>query len=193
MIGRDSRYARCVLYRDSDGTSLGMRQRLGLAGAFLGEPRVLVLDEPANGLDPEGIAWLRGFLRHLASEGRTVLVSSHVLSEVQQTVDDVVIVADGRLVHSSTLAALATLAGRTVRVASPDVAGLQRLVADRWPGAVEPPDAARPDRVVLRDVEASAVGAAAFAVGLELHELTTQETGLEDVFLQLTDGRGVVA
>jgi len=175
------------------GFSLGMRQRLGLATTLLGDPRVLVLDEPANGLDPEGIAWLRGFLRHLASEGRTVLVSSHVLSEVQQTVDDVVIIADGRLVHSSTLAALATLAGRTVRVASPDVAGLQRLVADSWPGAVEPPDDARPDRVVLRDVDASAVGAAAFAAGLELHELTTQETGLEDVFLQLTNGQAVVA
>src|SRR5690554_3360108 len=79
------------------GFSLGMRQRLALATTLLGDPRVLVLDEPANGLDPEGIAWLRALLRHLASEGRTVLVSSHVLSEVQQTVDDVVIISQGRL------------------------------------------------------------------------------------------------
>jgi ABC-2 type transport system ATP-binding protein len=79
------------------GFSLGMRQRLGLASALLGEPGVLILDEPANGLDPEGIRWLRGFLRHLADGGRTVLVSSHVLAEVAQTVDDVVIIATGRL------------------------------------------------------------------------------------------------
>ena len=95
-----------VADRRAGGFSLGMRQRLGLAAALLGDPRVLVLDEPANGLDPEGIAWLRGFLRYLAAEGRTVLISSHVLSEVQQTVDDVVIVARGRLVRQATLAEL---------------------------------------------------------------------------------------
>ena len=78
------------------GYSMGMRQRLGLAGALLGDPRVIILDEPANGLDPEGIRWLRGFLRHLADEGRTLLISSHMLSEVEQTVDDVVIIANGR-------------------------------------------------------------------------------------------------
>ena len=85
------------------GFSLGMRQRLALATTLLGDPRVLLLDEPANGLDPEGIRWLRGFLRTLAAEGRTVLVSSHVLSEVEQTVDDVVIIARGRLAHASSL------------------------------------------------------------------------------------------
>lgn len=174
------------------GFSLGMRQRLGLAATLLGDPRVLVLDEPANGLDPEGIAWLRGFLRHLAREGRTVLVSSHVLSEVQQTVDDVVIIAAGRLVHASSLAALAELAGRTVRVASPDLEGLRRLVAERWPDRVLPP-AAADGRLELRDVTASEVGAAAFAAGLELHELSTQEVGLEDVFLELTGQAGVRA
>ena len=86
--------------------SLGMRQRLGLAGALLGDPEVLVLDEPGNGLDPEGIRWLRGFLRRYAQAGRTVLVSSHALAEVSQTVDRVVIIARGRLVASSTLAEL---------------------------------------------------------------------------------------
>src|SRR5690606_32404632 len=79
------------------GYSLGMRQRLGLATALLGDPGVLVLDEPINGLDPEGIRWIRTFLRELAAEGRTILVSSHLLSEVQQTVDDVVVIANGRL------------------------------------------------------------------------------------------------
>jgi ABC-2 type transport system ATP-binding protein len=87
------------------GFSLGMRQRLGLAAALLGDPQVLILDEPANGLDPEGIRWLRGFLRQLADQGRTVLVSSHVLAEVAQTVDQVVIIARGRLVAQSSLAA----------------------------------------------------------------------------------------
>src|SRR6202043_2986113 len=89
------------------GFSLGMRQRLALATAMLGDPRVLILDEPANGLDPEGIAWLRGLLRHWAhNDGRTVLISSHVLSEVEQTVDSVVIIARGRLVHEGKLADL---------------------------------------------------------------------------------------
>ncbi|RMI05074.1 ABC transporter ATP-binding protein, partial [Cellulomonas triticagri] len=111
------------------GFSLGMRQRLALATTLLGDPPVLLLDEPANGLDPEGIRWLRDLLRALAAQGRTVLVSSHVLSEVQQTVDDVVIIAGGRLVHASTLAELGALAEPRVRVASPDAAGLDALVA----------------------------------------------------------------
>ena len=88
------------------GYSMGMRQRLGLAAALLGDPQVLLLDEPANGLDPEGIRWLRGFLRHLAAQGRTVLVSSHMLSEVEQTVDDVVIIANGRFVRQGSMDSL---------------------------------------------------------------------------------------
>ena len=85
---------------------MGMRQRLGLAAALLGDPKVLVLDEPSNGLDPEGIRWLRGFLRHLSREGKTILVSSHLLQEVEQTVDEVVIIANGRLVRAGTMADL---------------------------------------------------------------------------------------
>src|SRR3954471_3119369 len=110
------------------GFSLGMRQRLALATTLLGDPRVLLLDEPANGLDPEGIRWLRGFLRMLAAEGRTVLVSSHVLSEVEQTVDDVVIIARGRLAHASSLGDLAGMARPRVRVVAPDAAALGALV-----------------------------------------------------------------
>ncbi len=168
------------------GFSLGMRQRLGLATTLLGDPQVLLLDEPANGLDPEGIRWLREFLRTLAAQGRTVLVSSHVLSEVEQTVDDVVIIARGRLVHASTLAELARRARPHVRVASPDTAGLAALVERAgWTRA----DDARADRgVELVDVDAAAVGAAAFAAGLELHELSTRDPGLEGLFLELVGG-----
>src|SRR5690554_6532343 len=149
------------------GFSLGMRQRLGLATTLLGDPRVLVLDEPANGLDPEGIAWLRALLRHLAREGRTVLVSSHVLAEVQQTVDDVVIISRGRLAHSSTLGELAQLAKPVVVVASPDPAALDRLVTEqRWERATSGAQAAAPGSVSLEGVTAAEVGAAAFAARL---------------------------
>ncbi|NLF05345.1 MAG: ABC transporter ATP-binding protein [Actinomycetales bacterium] len=170
------------------GFSLGMRQRLGLATTLLGDPRVLVLDEPANGLDPEGIAWLRALLRHLAREGRTVLVSSHVLAEVQQTVDDVVIISRGRLAHSSTLAELAQLAAPVVVVASPATLGLERLVAERgWRRAHLPEGTtAAPGAVALEQVTPAEVGAAAFAAGVELHELTLHNPGLEKLFLELT-------
>jgi ABC-2 type transport system ATP-binding protein len=200
-----------VARRRAGGFSLGMRQRLGLATTLLGDPGVLLLDEPANGLDPEGIAWLRAFLRHLAAEGRTVLVSSHVLSEVEQTVDDVVIIARGRLVHASSLPELAALAEPTVRVSSPDVAGLHALVADAgWADRVAPvptgtgadrspagsptptgTHAAPPGTVVLRRVSAAEVGARAFTAGLELHELAPRDVGLEETFLRLVEGDGV--
>ncbi|AEE46777.1 ABC transporter ATP-binding protein [Cellulomonas fimi] len=170
------------------GFSLGMRQRLALATTLLGDPPVLLLDEPANGLDPEGIRWLRGFLRALAAEGRTVLVSSHVLSEVEQTVDDVVIIARGRLVHASSLADLARLARPHVTVASPDAAGLAALVEragwSRAPGG----RTLAPGAVELVDVDAATVGAAAFGARLELHELSTRDPGLEGLFLELVDG-----
>ncbi len=179
--------------RRAGGFSLGMRQRLGLASTLLGDPKVLLLDEPANGLDPEGIAWLRSLLRYLAGQGRTVLVSSHVLSEVQQTVDDVVIIAKGRLVHASSLPELELLARReglarrTTLLASPDAAALARLVEERWPGrATAVPE--RPGAVLLQDVDAAEAGGAAFAAGVEVHELVPGEVNLEDVFLRLTGG-----
>ncbi|MFH5823724.1 ATP-binding cassette domain-containing protein [Georgenia sp. AZ-5] len=179
-----------VADRRVGGFSLGMRQRLGLATTLLGGPRVLVLDEPANGLDPEGIAWLRRMLRYLADEGRTVLVSSHVLSEVEQTVDDVVIIARGALVHTSPLAELAALAEPSVRVVSPDAAGLAELItregwADRLDGESRPGVAV----AVVRRVSAAEVGARAYAAGLEVHELVPREIGLEDIFLRLVGER----
>ncbi|RYV50158.1 ATP-binding cassette domain-containing protein [Pengzhenrongella frigida] len=181
-----------VANRRAGGFSLGMRQRLALATTLLGDPQVLLLDEPANGLDPEGIAWLRGLLRHLAAEGRTVLVSSHVLSEVEQTVDDVVIIARGALVHSSSLAALAALAEPSVRIASPDAAGLTRLIElAGWADRLEPAASTRPGVAVLHRVTAAEIGARAFAAGLELHELTPRDVGLEDTFLRLV-GEGAI-
>ncbi|WP_418607735.1 ATP-binding cassette domain-containing protein [Georgenia sp. SUBG003] len=199
QVGVDDRRCREVLElvgleavadRRVGGFSLGMRQRLGLATTLLGDPAVLVLDEPANGLDPEGIAWLRSLLRHLAGEGRTVLVSSHVLSEVQQTVDDVVIIARGTLVHQSSLAELAALAEPSVRVVSPDAAGLGRLIeAAGWNDHVAPNGERRAGVAVLRKVSAAEVGARAHAAGLEIHELSAREVGLEDIFLRLVGER----
>jgi ABC-2 type transport system ATP-binding protein len=163
------------------GYSLGMRQRLALAAALLGDPGVLVLDEPANGLDPAGIAWLRQFLRALAAEGRTVLVSSHVLSEVQQTVDDVVVLAQGRLVHQGTLADLDSGPG-AVLLRTPDPSLARATLVD---AGLEVHDA---EAGRLRVVGASAqqVGHVAFTGGLELHELVTEAGGLERIFLELT-------
>ena len=167
--------------RKVGGYSLGMRQRLGLATALLADPPALVLDEPANGLDPEGIVWLRGFLRHLASQGRTVLVSSHVLGEVQHTVDDVVVIARGRLVHASSLAELASMAGTRTYVETPDPELFAALCAEQgWECA------ARGAGHEVADVPAATVGAAAYAAGLELHQLATRGADLEDVFLRLT-------
>jgi ABC-2 type transport system ATP-binding protein len=176
-------------HRRVGGFSMGMRQRLALATTLLGDPQVLLLDEPANGLDPEGIAWLRQFLRFLAGQGRTVLVSSHVLSEVEQTVDDVVIIARGRLVHASSLEQLEALARPAVRVTSPDPAGLQALVGEMGWVPVTRFDA--PGTAVVFDRHPPEVGAAAFARGLELHELAPAGTSLESLFLQLTSDPAV--
>lgn len=164
------------------GFSLGMRQRLALASTLLGDPQVLLLDEPANGLDPEGIVWLRRFLRYLAEQGRTVLVSSHVLSEVEQTVDQVVIIAEGRLVRACSLSELEEQARPAVRLVSPDVEGLSRLVEDNdWSADYERPDCALIDAVTCPDV-----GAAVFRSNLEVHELSPAGTSLENLFLELT-------
>jgi ABC-2 type transport system ATP-binding protein len=161
------------------GFSLGMRQRLALAQALLGDPPVLILDEPANGLDPAGIAWLRGFLRAMAAEGRTVLVSSHVLSEVQQTVDDVVVVARGRLVRQGSLSELDT-GPQAVLARTPT----PELLRDALPGLqVEEAPLGRL-RVVGSTPEH--VGHAAYTAGVELHELSAEASDLERIFLDMT-------
>jgi len=166
--------------------SMGMRQRLGLAATLLGDPQVLILDEPANGLDPEGINWLRGFLRHLAEQGRTVLVSSHMLSEIQQTVDNVVIIARGRLVRQGPLSELMASTSRTVRVRGPQLTELHQLLDSS--GATVVADGH--SSLLVRDVEAATVGHLAFTHQLELHELSPETSDLEQVFLDLTADQG---
>jgi ABC-2 type transport system ATP-binding protein len=168
------------------GFSLGMRQRLALAAALLGDPEILVLDEPANGLDPEGIHWLRGFLRHLADQGRTVLVSSHVLAEVAQTVDQVVIIAAGRLVTQSTLAALSTRTNQVVRVRTPQAQTLRPLLIAQGIQA----DLAGPDQLVAADTTTETIGRAAAAAGIVIYEMGAERSNLEEVFLQLTGPQG---
>jgi ABC-2 type transport system ATP-binding protein len=164
------------------GYSLGMRQRLGLASALLGDPELLVLDEPANGLDPEGVRWLRDFLRRFATEGHTVLVSSHVLAEVAQTVDRVLIISRGRLVAESSLEQLTARIGGAVRVRSPQ---LPRLVEALGREGIA--TTANNDQTLLVHAATSErVGDIAFAAGIPVHELVTEGSSLEAVFLDLT-------
>ncbi|WP_067482856.1 ATP-binding cassette domain-containing protein [Actinomadura hibisca] len=162
------------------GFSLGMRQRLALATAVLARPPVLILDEPANGLDPAGIHWLRGFLRHLADGGCTVLVSSHVLAEVEQTADHVVIVARGKVVRDAPLAELVGEAdGLRVRTEHPAELAAE---LDRAGGAVHRDG----DLLRVSGVDAAGVGRAALAAGAVLTELGAERSGLEKTFLELT-------
>ena len=180
--------------RRVSGFSLGMRQRLGLAQAMIGNPGVLLLDEPTNGLDPGGVAWLRGFLRALAAEGRTVLVSSHVLGEVQQTADDIVLLARGRLVTRGSLAELEA-AQSAVLVRSSDRDRLGSLLAANapaggWAGrpGLEP---VGPDGLHVSGWTTDDVGRLAHREGVELLELSTQPGALERLFLQLTSESAV--
>lgn len=165
------------------GYSMGMRQRLALATTLLGDPRVLVLDEPINGLDPEGIRWIRGFLQGLAREGRTVLVSSHLLSEVQQSVDDVVIISRGRLVKSGPLSSLELESAPRTVVDGPD---RLRLAAALNQAGLEYSDG--PDGIVVAESDPGVVGHAAFVGGVELSALHRVTSGLEDSFLALVNG-----
>ena len=167
--------------RRAGGYSLGMRQRLGLATALLGDPEVLIADEPANGLDPQGIRWLRDFLRSLAAEGRTVLVSSHVLAEVAQTADEIVIINRGRLVVQGTIGEVVARAAGGTRVRSPDAERLRGLLAGEGTPAVDGGYGA-----LVVDLPAERVGEIAAANGVVLHELVAERASLEDVFLQLT-------
>jgi ABC-2 type transport system ATP-binding protein len=160
--------------------SMGMRQRLGLAATLLGDPQVLVLDEPANGLDPRGIRWLRDFLRAMASEGRTVLVSSHVLAEVAQTVDDVVVIHRGRMVTQGTVSQLT--ARGTVLVRTPRAPELRAALERAGLAATPREDGA----LLVESGDAAKVGELAHGAGLPLHELTPLTESLEEAFLALT-------
>jgi len=164
------------------GFSLGMSQRLGVAAALLGDPPVLMLDEPANGLDPEGMAWMRRLLRDLAGQGRTVLVSSHLMAEMQQLADHLVIIGRGRLVADTTLADLVAGAGSRVRVRAPQPDRLVELLRDK--GAEVEPD--HDGALSVTGLAAADIGELAAAAGIPTHELTPQQASLEATFLKLT-------
>jgi ABC-2 type transport system ATP-binding protein len=165
------------------GFSLGMGQRLGVASALLGDPRVVILDEPVNGLDPEGVLWIRTLLRALAAEGRTVFVSSHLMSEMAQTATRLVVVGRGRLVADTTVEEFVSRAkGNGVIVRSPEAARLREVLL-------------RPDVTVTSDAEGvlqvtgltvEEIGDAAWKANLPLHELTAHHASLEEAFMQLT-------
>jgi ABC-2 type transport system ATP-binding protein len=162
--------------------SLGMRQRLTIAGALLGDPEVLILDEPANGLDPEGIRWLRRFLRGLADSGRTVFVSSHVLSEVAQLADNVVIIHRGRLISHTSLREILARAEGGVRVRSPQAAQFREALAAAGIEAAE----TDPGALAVKDTPIERVGELAAEHRVVLHELSAESASLEEVFFQLT-------
>jgi ABC-2 type transport system ATP-binding protein len=164
------------------GYSLGMRQRLSLAAALLGDPRVFVLDEPANGLDPQGIRWLRELLQSLAGEGRTILISSHVLAEVEQIADEVVIIHRGKFVEHATTAELAARAAGGIRVRSPQADRL-RAVLERAGIKVSSADG---DLLSVADTTTAKVGDLAGANSIVLHELVAETSSLEEAFLELT-------
>ena len=174
--------------RKVGGYSLGMRQRLGLAAALLGDPGVLVLDEPTNGLDPEGIRWMRDLLRALAREGRTVFVSSHLLSEVQQTVDSLLVIARGRLVFQGTIDELVDPTEYATVVDAPDRAGLTAALTAAGVSAEVLRAGLRVDAADPADI-----GRIAASAGIALSLLQRQGPSLEQVFLQLADGTRVHA
>ena len=173
--------------RRTGGYSLGMRQRLALAGALLGDPQVLMLDEPINGLDPEGIRWIRTMLGRLASEGRTVLLSSHLLSEVQQTVDDVVIIRRGELAFAGTLAELQRGGGeRAVLVSAADLTEHPALARALEAAGAEV-HGVRGDTMRITGSDPIAVGRTALETGVALAHLSVEESFLERSFLELID------
>ncbi|MEV6971733.1 ABC transporter ATP-binding protein [Hamadaea sp. NPDC051192] len=174
--------------RKFKGYSLGMRQRLGIATAMLGNPQVLILDEPANGLDPEGIRWMRDFLQSLAAQGRTILVSSHLLSEMELLADDVVIIAAGKLVAQGAVGDIVGNMGDgglvRVRTPKPD----ELIAALDSASVVRQEDGA----LVVTGMTAAVVGEAALRAGVALHELVTERPDLERVFLDLTAGKEAI-
>jgi ABC-2 type transport system ATP-binding protein len=163
--------------------SLGMGQRLGIAAALLGDPGVLLFDEPVNGLDPEGILWVRNLLKGLAAEGRTVFVSSHLMSEMALTADQIVVIGKGKLISAgSTTEFIAESSGQFVRVRSPEIDRLEVLLRDK--GAVVRREA--DGALAVSALSAPDIGDLAGTNGIFLHELATQSASLEEAFMELT-------
>ncbi len=163
--------------------SLGMSQRLGIAAALLGDPPVLLFDEPVNGLDPEGIRWVRTLMRTLAGEGRTVFVSSHLLAEMSNTADRLVVIGRGKLIASTTVSEFVGRAD-SVRVRSPQLDLLRQVLADAGIAADDDEAAAS---LSVRGVASEVVGELAARNGITLHELASQQVSLEDAYMKLTD------
>jgi ABC-2 type transport system ATP-binding protein len=172
--------------RRAGNLSLGERQRLGLAGALLGDPEVLILDEPANGLDPAGVLWLRGFLRQLGEQGRTVLVSSHILAEVAQFADRAVVIDRGRLVLAGPVTELVKAARQAVTVRTPRAGALRDALtsegAEVW--------TAGPDRLEVTGAGTEEVATLAAALGIPIFEMNAKAGSLEEAFLRLTATEG---
>ena len=168
------------------GFSLGMGQRLGVAAAMLGDPEVLILDEPANGLDPEGILWIRTLLKRLAAEGRTILLSSHLMAEMAQTAEHLVVIGRGRLIADTTVAEVVAQASHdgAVIVRTPQAEELRTLLmGDRV--TIDCPER---EMLEVHGVTSAQVGAVAAANGIVLHELVAQKASLEQAFMRLTGG-----
>ncbi|SDF55322.1 ABC-2 type transport system ATP-binding protein [Lentzea fradiae] len=172
-----------VANKNAGGFSLGMSQRLGIAAALLGDPKVLLFDEPVNGLDPEGILWIRTFMQNLAAEGRTVLVSSHLLSEMALTASELVVIGRGKLItQTSTQEFIDRSTGNTVLVRSPQASKLGPLLVDKGFTVHDGTDGA----LSVSGATSDQVGDIAAANGVVLHELSTQRASLEEAFMQLT-------
>ncbi|RJL35302.1 ABC transporter ATP-binding protein [Bailinhaonella thermotolerans] len=166
--------------------SLGMGQRLGIAGALLGDPEILILDEPVNGLDPDGVRWVRELMRALAAEGRTVFVSSHLMSEMQQTADHLVIIGRGRLLADAPIDTLIAGSARRVKVGSPETGRLDALAA-RLSAAGVTVRREGDGTLITEGVTAATIGDLAFNLGLRLHELWPMDASLEEAYLGLTE------
>ncbi len=172
-----------VAGRKIGGFSLGMSQRLGIATALLGDPGILLFDEPVNGLDPEGILWVRTLMRKLASEGRTILVSSHLMSEMQETADHVVVIGRGKLIADSSMSDfMLRSAGGTVRVVSPQAAELANLLERAGATITTQADGT----LIVSGMNAAGVGDLAAENNIRLHELAPQRASLETAFMELT-------
>lgn len=166
------------------GFSLGMGQRLGIAVALLGDPQTLILDEPVNGLDPEGVRWVRGLVRSWAAEGRSVLLSSHLMSEMAQTADQLIIIGRGRILADAPIADVLARGASTVHVQSPRATELAALLA----GAGRSVTDAAPGALVVSGLTAAQIGDTAAAAGIALHGLRTETSSLEEVYMSVTEG-----
>jgi ABC-2 type transport system ATP-binding protein len=169
----------------SKGFSLGMSQRLGIAATLLGDPKVLMFDEPVNGLDPEGILWIRNLMKALASEGRTVFVSSHLMSEMENTADHLIVIGRGKLIADCTMREfVARASGAAVRVRTPSADQLSAAVSAKGATAGVDEDGS----IEVRGMTAEEIGDLAFSEGIRLHELATVRASLEEAFMELTAG-----